>query len=353
MNTLENILHDEIVKNAIKEDVKKTHLIDYKKTWKLGVITPDTDHIVFVGTGMKRMDMLKQLSHVEQLPLKKTAILYAPVLGNFLRTHTLTITGGDVKRIYSTWCYKLETKVRKGESFLVKEIKIAASALFRAGLEELQESIRQRKDGMPIFEFLIKQGFPLKEHYDDGDPLTTERGGIIVVSMDNPTIIHPEYFVQRSLIDDEGNMIYIGLDASRIMANTVEIKPFISKKLAKLRFRKGYRSNEIFIRYHSFPYQSESMLPILDTPVSANLWGELAIDPQGGARLFMAKYNESNEWVKMMGKLRELFVSELNKKDNHLLGLTKDKTHLDEYLKKKEDILKNYYDIEDLGNFFN
>jgi hypothetical protein len=46
-----------------------------------------------------------------------------------------------------------------------------------------------------------------------------------------------------------------------------------------------------------------------------------------------------------MNRLRELLFSELARKDYHLLSLTKDKAHLNDYLTKKQDILADYFII--------
>lgn len=44
--------------------------------------------------------------------------------------------------------------------------------------------------------------------------------------------------------------------------------------------------------------------------------------------------------------VRELLFSELARKDYRLLGITKDKAHLNEYLAKKQDILADYFIIQ-------
>lgn len=52
-----------------------------------------------------------------------------------------------------------------------------------------------------------------------------------------------------------------------------------------------------------------------------------------------------------MCELRDLFIEEVVKKEYHLLGLTKGKAHLNEYLRKKEVILRDCFVIGDLGYF--
>ena len=89
------------------------------------------------------------------------------------------------------------------------------------------------------------------------------------------------------------------------------------------------------------------MLPILDTPMSCSGWADLFVDTTGRATLFIAKEKTEAEWYDMMNKLRQLFSDELAKKDYHLLGLTKDRSHLDLYLAKKLSILEEYFTIQD------
>jgi len=321
---VKQVLDDDDFKTAIKNDMGKTHLVDYKQRWRLGVITPDID-TVFLGDGDVHFNsIIERIHHVGQIPLKKTAILYNPTyLGTF---QNIIITGGNTRLPKS---YSDITKIKKGESIPIRDMKIK---------------------GVALPKFLEKQGFPLKESYYDGDPLTTERSGIIVEKGDKITLFHPSYFVQRRLIDDEGNLINLGLDESedKITNFTVKMVPSVSRKLFKEIPRRVYKP---IMRYHSFPYESDTMLPVIDTPISSSEWSELVIDPRGKARLFVAKYKELDEWNEMMCELRDLFIEEVAKKEYHLLGLTKDKAHLNEYLRKKEEILRDYFVIEDLGHF--
>ncbi len=239
---------------------------------------------------------------------------------------TSLITMGNTKPLRS---YSDITKIKKGESIPIRDMKIK---------------------GVALPEFLKKQGFPLKESYNDGDPLTTERSGIIVEKGDTITLFHLPHFVQRRLIDDEGNLIYLGLDEGEDKRTNFAVKmvPSVSRKLFKEMPRRAYKP---IMRYHSFPYESDTMLPVIDTPISSSEWSELVIDPRGRARLFAAKDKELDEWDEMMCELRDLFIEEVAKKEYHLLGLTKDKAHLNEYLIKKEEILRDCFVIEDLGHF--
>jgi len=271
--TLEEVLNDEDFKTAIKDDMKITHLVDHTQMWWMGVITPDIDTVFLRRGDVYFSGIIEKARHFGQTPLKKTAILYkSTFLGTF---QNIIITGGNTKPLRS---YSDITKIKKGESIPIRDMKIK---------------------GVALPEFLKKQGFPLKEAYNDDDPLTTERSGIIVEKGDKITIFHPSYFVQRRLIDDEGNLIYLGLDEGEDKRTNfaVNMVPSVFRKLFKETSRKGYQP---VLRYHSFPYESNTMLPVIDTPISSSEWSELVIDPRGIARLFVAKDKELDEWDEMM-----------------------------------------------------
>jgi hypothetical protein len=194
--------------------------------------------------------------------------------------------------------------------------------------------------------FLQEDGFPLKDTYTDDDPLTTERGGIIVNDHGKIIVIHPKYFVQRRLIDDEGNLVYMGLDedfGNDTLFN-IEVRPSVSARLIRCVEAYGYSP---ILRYRSFPYASDFMLPVLDTPMSMSGWADLFIDTRGKAKLFIARDKTLPEWYELMNRLKQLLYTELACVDYHLLGLTKDKTRLNDYLAKKQAILADYYLIMD------
>ena len=68
------------------------------------------------------------------------------------------------------------------------------------------------KDVIPILPMLRHLGFPMTTDSANGDPFALERVGVI----DAHGVIHwPNYYIQRSLIDEDGNLIYLGLDATK------------------------------------------------------------------------------------------------------------------------------------------
>ena len=340
---IEEILRQENVIQAIKNDLMRTGQIGYKEVWRLGLITPDQDRfdprpsVLSLRERMNkyREDANYRASLSEQIAPKRTAVLYNPsCLG--IQTNRLTVTGGTetVDWPLPGWTYGLSKKTNRGEFVWLRDLLIDTDS----------PSSRNRSPSLP--QFLREDGFPLKASYADGDPLTADRGGTIVIDKGELVIIYPRYFVQRRLIDDQGNLVDLGLDedygSNPVLA--VKMRPSVSEVLVRSVQAKGYIP---VVRYRSVPYASDFLFPILDTPMSDSGWADLLIDTRGKGRLFIAKEKSLDEWYEMMNRLRELLYVELARKDYHLLGLTQDKPHLNEYLAKKQGILADYYIIED------
>ena len=238
-------------------------------------------------------------------------------------------------RSYPGWTYGLKSPITDREYRNIRDIEINTNS----------PSTSNRSASLP--KFLREDGFPLKASYIDGDPLTTERGGTLVIDKGNIKLVYSDYFIQSRLIDDEGNLIYMGLDENFQPSSTwsgTSVIPSVSKKLFKSVHYEGYTP---ILRYRSFPYASNFMLPILDTPMSDSSWADLFIDTHGKAKLFIAKQKTLAQWYEMMEQLRQLFFGELGKKGNHLLGLTKDQSHLNEYFYRKQIILEEYFTVMD------
>jgi len=340
------LLINEQVKTKIRSDINKTQLIGNKEKWRLGVISPDID--IFNPWNREKTiterfkkgisDPVSRYNALEKIPQKRTAILhnynYINSRGNYI-----LIIGGTVKptiKFYPFWQYPLATNIKKGEFTRIRGVEINTDI---------------HKDRSPILlEFLKEDGFPLKEFYEDGDPLTAERSGTIVADKGKFFVIYPEYYTQKRLIDDDGNLVYLGLDEEKSdEANYgVMLRPSVSKTLIQYVSWKKYTP---ILRYRSFPYASDIMLPLIDTPMSCSGWAELLIDTRGKARLFVAKDKEKDEWIEMMSKLQQLFRNTLERTEYHLLRLTKDKKLLNEYLLEKQEILRDYYLIDDIGYY--
>ena len=290
--------------------------------------------------GLKEIlvDYNHRLNRLGQIPLKRTAVLnssnYINVQFSNCVITELSETGLNLRN--SLRSYSLSASMEESDLSPIRDIQI------RSGGGENR--------GQYLPRFLQSHGFPIRDSYVDGDPLTTERGGIIVIDKGKTITITPKYFVQRRLIDDEGNLVHLGLDESFNHSTMFDVKmqPSVSALLIRCVSSHGYLP---VLRYRSFPYASDYMLPILDTPMSCNGWADIFIDTRGKAKLFVAREHSDEGWIDMMNRLKQLLYDELAKKDNHLLGLTKDQADLSDYLSKKHAILEQFYTIKDWNLF--
>jgi hypothetical protein len=340
--SITEILKQESIINAIKNDMRKTDQIGYREVWRLGLITPDQDIFDPRPDSASRMEMTKKYINdtnyryksLEQIPLKRTAALHSTSYFN-VQLNNILITNGMFKHGgYSGGNYYLRTIWNPGEYIRIRNIQIETNRSFA---ENRSSSLAK---------FLCEDGFPLKETYLDGDPLTAERGGVIVFDKDRILVTYPKYLTQRRLIDDEGNLVDIGIDEVFSLGGVVEVKmrPAELTSLVKYATSSGYTP---ILRYHSIPYASDFMVPLLDVPISISGWADLFIDTRGKGILFITREKTLEEWYEMMARLRQLFYDELARKNYHLLGLTRDKSHLNYYLSRKMEILKDYYIIQD------
>lgn len=150
------------------------------------------------------------------------------------------------------------------------------------------------------------------------------------------------YFTQRSVIDDAGSLIAIGIDENLrfINASGVKLRPSVAEQLIRCVEYHGYTP---ILRYRSFPYATDYMLPILDTPMSCNGWADLYIDTRGKSTLFIAKDQTTAGWHEMMRRLQQLFQQTVAQSGYHFLAITRNSALLHAYMAAKYSILADYY----------
>ncbi len=186
---IRDLLGKESVINAIRNDLSKTRQIGYREVWRLGLLTPDQDRFDPRPDHLSRPERLKKMLEDKnysrnldgQIPVKRTAVLHST---NYFGTqfNNLFVTGGTEARLiraYPGWSYGLKTRLNRGEFIPIRHIEIETDS----------PSARNRSPFLT--RFLQEDGFPIRDVYLDGDPLTTERGGTIVNDHGKILIIHP------------------------------------------------------------------------------------------------------------------------------------------------------------------
>jgi hypothetical protein len=327
------IASDSVMK-AINADLVRTDRIGHKEPWSLCLITSGQDRFDPRVFALRRQEALKgwmtdralRTNLMERVPVERVATLHSATWFGY-RANNVLITAARSLRSHS-----LSAKTKAGEFTRIRDLQIHPV------------SAGPKSTALP--QFLRESGFPLRHAYPDGDPLTTERGGTIVGGGGEVIVIYPKYFVQRRVIDDDGALVYLGLNEEHedVTQLGIQLRPSTSALLLKCASYHGYTP---IVRYRSFPYASDHLLPLLDTPISDSGWADLFIDTRGRAKLFVAKDRTLPQWCEMLEELRQLLYAELARKDYHLLGLTRDPTHLNEYMVKKQAILAMYYHTED------
>jgi hypothetical protein len=161
------------------------------------------------------------------------------------------------------------------------------------------------------------------------------------------------YFVHRSLVDDQGSAICLGLDEDVEKAGdipfTVRLEPCAAeelpgriarRRLVPLGWQPGHSP---LIRYVYYPLAETMTLPLIDAPVVSDHWIDLFLNPAGTGHAFVPK--PGREPGEPDPRLSELWESHLCKKKYRLLGLARDKDHLMEYLDAKMRILGETFEI--------
>lgn len=126
------VLRQESVIQAIKDDLNRTGRIGYNEVWRLGLITPDQDRFDPRPSELslrERMEKLREdanyrASLSEQIAPKRTAVLNNPTyLGS--QPNRLAVAGGAVGPpidFYPGWSYGLSTKMNPGQFIRIRDL---------------------------------------------------------------------------------------------------------------------------------------------------------------------------------------------------------------------------------------
>ena len=328
VNHILEILALDSIREAIANDLKNIGKIAPNEVWKLGTIKPGKDKIwkpEYAGSYFvpSRMAMLN--------PRPQSRFLH----------NTITIATETTQWTRST---AYDFKIVHKENNLVS---IRDDVVINNNKLSLFLMRRRVGEFVPLPQFLRDKGFPVGEKgIQKDDPFSTVANGVIVQrTQGNMSVIHPKLLAQRTLIDDEGKIIYLGIDEETVPRKTIFVIRMRAAEFENFHQLFSHQRYKPILWYHSFPTVSDRMLAIWDAPLTSNLLSELVIDPRGKAKLFIPK--EKANWQEFMNSLLRLWLTIFASKGNELLAFFKDKDCLNDYLEKKEKILRAYYLIED------
>jgi hypothetical protein len=317
LDQIRELLNIPLVREALKEDFNRLGKIRDKEEWRLGVILPGHD---LVG----RFSFLT--------PSKRAVIFPKSVIGH---PACIAVSGST--------------------SFYMRPIRLPPPP--RCGEERY--SLQQIKVLDPYHgpvllpQFLQEEYFPIEPSKLSQQFITTA-SGVIVRTPEGLKVFHPQFFIQRVLIDDEGEVIWLGLDYGQDPASkfSVWMHPtldMLTKLLTKLYQEVGGVPwhYEPLVWYHTSLLPFAGMeLPLLDVPPLGHTLVEVFVAPNGRCRLLIPR--QGADFKTLVRYLEEHWEKTLSDCGGHLLCLTKDKDKLREYLNRKLEIISEYYLYEDL-----
>jgi hypothetical protein len=258
-----------------------------------------------------------------------------------------------LRTVWNGWLYKYKVKARQ---------------LYRGGVylpdDLLVESPYGGNEYLPLDQFLTELGFPAAPRQGD-DLYTMEVSKLAVLDdKDRVHFVDEDFFVHRSLVDEDGNLIYIGLDegieharddgaiANQNIDNfrwapfPIRIWPWMGYGLKKyfeksVRFRRYLNLTPLF-RFTCFPQTTEIYLPLLDYPKNLEGAPEIFIRPDGKGTIFLP--HEGISLGEMAERLWDLWKTEYYKVNGSLLSITRNADHVNSYLEKKQAVIAEYFE---------
>jgi hypothetical protein len=235
------------------------------------------------------------------------------------------------------------------------------------------QSVESWNKYVPFVDFLRGERFPMPSGLPDGPSLfTMEVSGLVASDREGKLgVLQDPYFIRRSLIDDEGHLIYCGLDEGilvqskykRLRESNSRWAPFpvnffpcggyeLYEKYGShsIEYARHDKFSPLF-RYTFFPIATEEYIPLIDTPLTNDRWVDVFIRPDGTAFVYFLKPGSDLRQLGM--ELKELWDDELSKKEHHLLKFTRDAAHVETYIRMKARILKKAFEVVQVPVFPN
>lgn len=327
---IREVLNDPSVRKALRNDLKQFGKIRDKEEWRLGVILPGHD---LAG----RFGFLN--------PLKRAVVFPKSMIG-----HRADITVFGSTSFYSRRIRLPSPEGCGEERYSLQEIKVLDP---HHGYQPI-----------PLPQFLQEEDFPIERSKLSRQFMTTV-SGVIMRAPDlegkKYKVLHPQFFIQRVLIDDEGEVIWLGLDYGQDptpkfsvwMHPTLDVLPKLLTKLYQ-EVRGAPWHYEPLVWYHTsllpladveLPPLADVELPLLDVPPLGHTLVEVIVEPDGRSRLLIPR--QGADFGALIRYVKELWEKTLSNCGGHLLHLTKDKDKLREYLDRKMEIINEYYLCED------
>jgi hypothetical protein len=362
------------IRNAVRREEIKTNKIQPGCLWRIAVVTSHHDDVrdlsfqpeqlLALGVQPKRNDRF--LVHMLQAILGGIGAVDALIEELVTRLQ---------ERSYKTMLYT----IKHGQLFLYK----TRCAVQADGLIEVPDGIEIQQDERYISfkDFLEMECFPIRL-VPTGSPsvFTMEVSGIVLRNAkghlgrridklahvtqlnEDLWLIKEPYFVHRSLLDDEGRLIYLGLDEGIVRYSpdpelvvynyehipySVNCIPWKGYALVKyqnktIRYARYADWHPLF-RFTYFPLTCRTPLPLVDIPLPSKLWFDVFVQKGSSAVAYIPLHKVDHNI--MLTKLNELWDSQLAKKNYSLLTFTKDIDHIEDYLKAKDKILHDYFDV--------
>jgi len=316
-------LKDYFVKQ-LNRDIQTLGRIRRKEEWRLGLISAGHDKI-------SRLGILQ--------PTKRAVVFPKATFG---RPDRIGVFAGGAALFTCQIMFPKEPgDLFNSDTFPLTAIKIKASG---HGYRPI-----------PLSQFLTEEGFPVLRAGKGGSLhpyFSTLASGVV---FETPTgdfrAFRAPFFTQRVLIDDEGNVIWLGLDDGEDWRPMffVPMRPANHNELFKVAYSKWSKEPALWYYTSPVPFDTGQNLPILDVPTTIEPLSTMVIDPFDPclqSKLFVPRKDVNLE--DMMQRANQLWKGTIAKCDGHLLRLTRDRERLLDYLKRKEELLGQYYLIEEI-----
>lgn len=325
LDQIREVLNDPSVRKALRRDLNRLGKIRDKEEWRLGVILPGHD---LVG----RLGFLN--------PSKRAVVFPKSMIG-----HLANIAVAGSTSFYSRPIRLPSPEGCREERYSLQEIKVLDP---HYGYQPV-----------PLPQFLQEEDFPIEQSKLSRQFMTTVSG--VIMRTPDPEgdgrykykVLHPQFSIQRVLIDDEGEVIWLGLDYGQDPTPKFSVWMHPTLDVLTKLLMKVYQEvegapwhYEPLVWYHTslLPF-ADAELPLVDVPPMGHTLVEVIVEPNGRSRILIPR--QGADFEALINYIEEHWERTSSDCGGHLLPLMKDKDKLREYLDRKMEIINEYYLCED------